>query len=131
MVADSLLKQLYHWVSNPGSAAHHPLLHKALLGLMQRLFVVLVEEMKRLGATVVAANFNTVLIYTGRRNLTAAGKADRHANSPLTGVSWAAICKWCHAYLLLGKAGTNCACRFTCWRAACRADKYTDAAAAA
>lgn len=74
-VADSLLKQLYHWVSNPGSAVHHPLLHKALLGLMQRLFVVLVEEMKRLGATVVAANFNTVLIYTGRRNLTAAGEA--------------------------------------------------------
>jgi DNA polymerase epsilon subunit 1 len=72
-IADHLLKQLYHWVSNPGSAAHHPLLHKALLGLMQRLFVVLVEEMKRLGATVVAANFNTVLIYTGRRNLTAAG----------------------------------------------------------
>lgn len=72
-IADHLLKQLYHWVSNPSSATHHPLLHKALLGLMRRLFVVLVEEMKRLGATVVAANFNTVLIYTGRRNLTAAG----------------------------------------------------------
>ena len=73
VIADSLLKQLYHWVSNPSSAVHHPQLHKALLGLMRRLFVVLVEEMKRLGATVVAANFNTVLIYTGRRNLTAAG----------------------------------------------------------
>jgi DNA polymerase epsilon subunit 1 len=73
VVADNLLKQLYHWVSNPGSAVHHPALHNALLDLMRRLFVVLVEEMKRLGATVVAANFNTVLIYTGRRNLTAAG----------------------------------------------------------
>jgi len=75
IIADSLLKQLYHWVSNPGSAVHHPELHKAVLGLMRALFVVLVEEMKRLGATVVAANFNSVLIYTGRRNLTAAGGA--------------------------------------------------------
>jgi hypothetical protein len=74
-IADALLKQLYHWVSNPGSAVHHPLLHRALLGVMQRLFVVLVQEMKALGATLVAANFNTLLIYTGRRNLTAAGAA--------------------------------------------------------
>jgi hypothetical protein len=73
MVADSLLKQLYHWVSNPSSALHHPLLHKALLGLMQRLFVLLLDEMGKLGARVVAADFGSVLIYTGKRNLTAAG----------------------------------------------------------
>jgi hypothetical protein len=73
MVADSLLKQLYHWVSNPSSAVHHPLLHQALLGLMQRLFVLLLDEMGKLGARVVAADFGSVLIYTGKRNLTAAG----------------------------------------------------------
>lgn len=52
---------------------HHPLLHKAVLGLMQRLFVLLLEEMGKLGARVVAADFNSVLIYTGKRNITAAG----------------------------------------------------------
>lgn len=39
---------------------------------MQRLFVLLMEEMKRLGAQVIAANFNSVLIYTNKRNVTAA-----------------------------------------------------------
>lgn len=40
---------------------------------MQRLFVLLLEEMGKLGARVVAADFNSVLIYTGKRNITAAG----------------------------------------------------------
>jgi hypothetical protein len=35
IIADNLLKQLYHWVSNPASSVHHPVLHKALLELMQ------------------------------------------------------------------------------------------------
>ena len=72
VIADQLLKQVYHWVSNPSSSVHHPVLHKALLDLMQRLFVLLIEEMRRLGAQVVAADFNSVLIYTNKRNVTAA-----------------------------------------------------------
>ncbi|KAF8072990.1 POL2A [Scenedesmus sp. PABB004] len=73
VIADGLLKQLYHWVSNPGAATHHPLLHRALLGLMQRLWVLLVDEVSRLGAHVVSASFGGIIIATNKRNLTAAG----------------------------------------------------------
>lgn len=40
---------------------------------MQRMFLALVADMRRLGAQLVSANFNGVLICTGKRNMSAAG----------------------------------------------------------
>ncbi|WIA29248.1 hypothetical protein OEZ86_011756 [Tetradesmus obliquus] len=102
MVADSLLKQLYHWVSNPSSVVHQTLLHKALLGLMQRLFVLLLDEMGKLGARVVAADFSSVLIYTGKRNLAAAVGYSRYLLDTLRkrdSLGWLELApqRWWHA----------------------------------
>jgi len=65
-------------VSNPAGALHDAALQRALLGLMQRMFLALVADMRRLGAHLVSANFNSVLICTGKRNMSAAGaRAER------------------------------------------------------
>jgi len=71
-IADALLQSLYRWVCHPSSALRDPALQTALQTLMAKLFAQLVSEMRRLGAVIVAANFNTVIICTGKRNATAA-----------------------------------------------------------
>jgi DNA polymerase epsilon subunit 1 len=78
-IADRLLQNLYRWVSNPAGRLHDQGLQRALLGLMQRLFLALVADMRRLGATLISANFQGVLICTGKRNMSAAGEARRAA----------------------------------------------------
>ena len=74
VIADTLLQQVYRWVSKPDGQLHDAGIHRALAGLMQRLFLGLVVEMKRLGADLVAAEFGRVLINTKKRNLGAAGR---------------------------------------------------------
>lgn len=39
---------------------------------MSKLFAQLVAELRRLGATIVSANFNTIRLCTGKRNIKAA-----------------------------------------------------------
>ncbi len=60
------------WVSNPASRLHSPALHRQLLGLMQKLFLQLLAELKKLGATVVSASFHSITLCTGKRSLPAA-----------------------------------------------------------
>lgn len=71
-IADGLLRNLYRWVSHPGSALHDPSLHAALLGLQHKLFLQLCAEMRRLGATIVSANLNTITLATGKTSHRAA-----------------------------------------------------------
>jgi DNA polymerase epsilon subunit 1 len=73
VIADTLLQQVYRWISNPDGQLHDSGIHRAIAGLMQRLFLGLVVEMKRLGADLVAAEFGKILINTKKRNLGAAG----------------------------------------------------------
>lgn len=63
-------------MSNPAGRLHDAGLQRALLGLMQRMFLALVADMRRLGAQLVSANFGGVLICTGKRNMSAAGKGE-------------------------------------------------------
>ena len=44
----------------------------AVQGLMRKMLLQLVAEMRKLGAIVVAADFSSVIIATGKHNLTAA-----------------------------------------------------------
>jgi hypothetical protein len=60
------------WISNPASRLHSPALHRQLLGLMQKLFLQLLAELRKLGATVVAASFHSITLCTGKRDLGAA-----------------------------------------------------------
>lgn len=51
----------------------------AVQGLMRKMLLQLVAEIRKLGATVVAADFSTIIIATGKHNLTAAvGCASHH-----------------------------------------------------
>eukprot|EP00873_Tetraselmis_striata_P038899 jgi/Tetstr1/459163/TSEL_004609.t1 len=70
--ADLLLSNIQRWLSTPSSLAYDPALQKALHDTMQKCFLQLVAEMRRLGATVVAADFGSVTICTGKHNLSAA-----------------------------------------------------------
>lgn len=57
---------------------------------MQRMFLALVADMRRLGAHLVSANFGSVLICTGKRNMSAAGARAPRRAGPLT----AACMQW-------------------------------------
>ncbi len=48
---------------------YDPALRKTLLNLMKKLFIQLISEFKRLGAVVVHADFNRVIICTKKRSI--------------------------------------------------------------
>ncbi len=68
-VADLLLQHLYRWLSSPTSQLYHPTLHRAVSALMAKLFAQMVAELKRLGVTIISANFNSIRLCTGKRNI--------------------------------------------------------------
>ncbi|KAG1663133.1 hypothetical protein FOA52_000655 [Chlamydomonas sp. UWO 241] len=71
-IADHLLQHFYRWVSSPSSRLHHASLQRTVAALMGKLFAQLVAELGRLGATIVSANFNSIRLCTGKRNVKAA-----------------------------------------------------------
>mmetsp|Transcript_42312 Transcript_42312/g.135440 ORF Transcript_42312/g.135440 Transcript_42312/m.135440 type:complete len:1109 (-) Transcript_42312:20-3346(-) len=70
--ADHLLSHLYHWVSSPQSRLYDPALHRLVHMMMYKVFLLLVAELKKLGAAIVYADFNQVIIATGKRDLPSA-----------------------------------------------------------
>lgn len=71
-MADDMLLNFYRWVSNPSTALHDRGLRRTVASLMAKMFVQLIAEMKRLGASIVSANAHSIIICTGKRNVTAA-----------------------------------------------------------
>lgn len=103
-IADQLLLNLYRWMSNPSSKLHDPQLHKALCRLMQKLFLLLVAEMRKLGATLVYADYGTILLCTGKRSVHAAAGYLRYLLEALKRrelFSWIELVpqKWWHSLL--------------------------------
>ena len=70
--ADELLKNLWRWLCSPSSALASPALHQAVAALMRKCLAQLVADLRRLGATVVAADSTSLILATGKRNLSAA-----------------------------------------------------------
>lgn len=64
--ADLLLQHFYRWLRNPASQLHDGALHRVVHSLMRRLFVQLVTELRGLGCEIVYADFNSVIISTGK-----------------------------------------------------------------
>lgn len=58
--ADLFIAHFYRWVSNPHSRLYDPVLHKALHSLMKKVFWQLIAEFRKVGATIIYANFNKV-----------------------------------------------------------------------
>lgn len=58
--ADLFIAHFYRWVSNPHSRLYDPSLHRTLHSLMKKVFWQLIAELRKVGATIVYANFNKV-----------------------------------------------------------------------
>ena len=67
--ADYQIIHFYRWLRSSNALLYDPALRKTLLNLMKKLFMQLVAEFKRLGAIVIHADFNRVIICTKKRSL--------------------------------------------------------------
>lgn len=67
--ADFQIIHFYRWLRDPNSLLHDPALRRILHTLMNKLFLHLVSEFKRLGAVIVFANFNKLVICTKKRRI--------------------------------------------------------------
>jgi DNA polymerase epsilon subunit 1 len=70
--ADSLLVHFYRWICAPTSKLHEPGLHRAIHRMMKKVFLQLMAEFESLGAKVVFATFNKVIINTNKTTRAAA-----------------------------------------------------------
>ncbi|PWA95928.1 DNA polymerase epsilon catalytic subunit [Artemisia annua] len=70
--ADAMLQHLYRWLCSPRSKLHDPALHRMLHKVMQKVFALLIAEFRKLGATIVFANFSKIILDTGKSDLFAA-----------------------------------------------------------
>ncbi|XP_018009711.1 DNA polymerase epsilon catalytic subunit A isoform X2 [Hyalella azteca] len=67
--ADFQIIHFYRWLRDPNALLHDPALQRMLHTLMNKLFLHLVSEFKRLGAIIVFANFNKIIICTKKRRI--------------------------------------------------------------
>ncbi|GAV76364.1 LOW QUALITY PROTEIN: DNA_pol_B domain-containing protein/DNA_pol_B_exo1 domain-containing protein/DUF1744 domain-containing protein [Cephalotus follicularis] len=70
--ADAMMQHVYRWLCSPKSKLHDPALHHMLHKVMQKLFALLLAELRKLGATIIFASFSKVIIDTGKFDLSAA-----------------------------------------------------------
>ncbi|KAK3107356.1 hypothetical protein FSP39_012618, partial [Pinctada imbricata] len=67
--ADNQIIHFYRWLRSPGALLYDPALRRTLHNMMKKVFLQLIAEFKRLGSTIVYANFNRVLLCTKKRRL--------------------------------------------------------------
>ncbi|XP_068619039.1 DNA polymerase epsilon catalytic subunit 1 [Battus philenor] len=67
--ADYQITHFYRWLKTPTSLLYDPALRRTLYNLMKKLFLMLVAEFKRLGSTIVFADFNKILLYTKKNTV--------------------------------------------------------------
>lgn len=70
--SDALLNNLWRWLCSPAAALACAGLQGTVTTLMRKTLAQLVADLRRLGATVVAADVSSLILATGKRNLTAA-----------------------------------------------------------
>lgn len=69
VLADYQLIHFYRWLRSPNALMYDPALRRTLYNYMKKMFVQLIAEFKRLESIVVFANFNKIIICTGKRNI--------------------------------------------------------------
>ncbi|XP_037072699.1 DNA polymerase epsilon catalytic subunit A-like [Pollicipes pollicipes] len=67
--ADYQMVHLYRWLRSPHALLYDPALKKILHVVMKKLFLQLISELQRLGAVIVYANFNKVVVCTKKRTV--------------------------------------------------------------
>ncbi|XP_070548417.1 DNA polymerase epsilon catalytic subunit A-like isoform X2 [Ptychodera flava] len=67
--ADHQIMQFYRWLRSPNSLLYDPALRRTMHSFMQKLFLQLIAEFKRLGSIIVYANFNRIIINTKKKRI--------------------------------------------------------------
>lgn len=67
--AETLLNNVYHWVSSPQSKTYDPALHRLVHLMMRKVFLQLLHELKKLGSRIVYASFNQIIIATNKHTV--------------------------------------------------------------
>ncbi|XP_010602547.1 DNA polymerase epsilon catalytic subunit A isoform X3 [Fukomys damarensis] len=67
--ADNQVMHFYRWLRSPCSLLYDPALHRMLHNMMKKLFLQLIAEFKRLGSSVIYANFNRIILCTKKRRI--------------------------------------------------------------
>ena len=75
--ADVLIQNIHRWVCQESSKLYDPFLRKMLGKLMKKVFGYLLNRLKSLGAQIVFANTNKIIISTGKINY---AEAENYAN---------------------------------------------------
>ncbi|KAF5305758.1 hypothetical protein FQR65_LT07654 [Abscondita terminalis] len=65
--ADFQVIHFYRWLRSPKALLYDPALLHTLQNLMKKLFLQLIAEFKRLGCTIIYANFNKIILCTKKR----------------------------------------------------------------
>lgn len=66
--ADYQVVHLYRWLRSPSALLYDPALRRLVHNLMKKVFAQLMAEFRRLGAVIVHANFNRLIICTKKRH---------------------------------------------------------------
>ena len=85
-----LIDHLWRWVSSPASQLYDPGVHRFLKGLMKKVFLQLLAEIKRLGSGIVYADFGRIFILTSKPT---AGSASAYAQYILSATTSAELFK--------------------------------------
>lgn len=72
--ADDQLLTFYRWLKMPEAKLYDPALFRMIQGMMQKVFLQLVSEFKRLGAKIIHATMNRIVIGTGKTSCVDAHK---------------------------------------------------------
>ncbi|XP_049878007.1 DNA polymerase epsilon catalytic subunit 1 [Pectinophora gossypiella] len=67
--ADYQISHFYRWLKTPTSLLYDPALRRTLYNLMKKLFLMLVAEFKRLGSTIVFADFTRIILATKKTSV--------------------------------------------------------------
>ncbi|XP_011188337.1 DNA polymerase epsilon catalytic subunit 1 [Zeugodacus cucurbitae] len=67
--ADFQLIHFYRWVRSSNALLYDPALRRTLNNLMRKMFLRIVAEFKRLGATIIYADFNRIILNSGKKTV--------------------------------------------------------------
>lgn len=85
-LSDVVLMALYRYLCGFGDGLlFDPALHRIVYGLMTKLFRRLIGELRRLGATVVYADFRRIILHTGKHDLQSASEYTQFLLSAIAG----------------------------------------------
>ncbi|KAF7724021.1 DNA polymerase epsilon catalytic subunit [Apophysomyces ossiformis] len=71
-LGDMMLETLHRWLLSASSNMYDPCLYGLVHGMMKKVFVQLVTELRRIGGNIVFANFRRIIVATAKDNIDSA-----------------------------------------------------------